>query len=768
MNWIKERGALIFGVLVNLLFAMKLLKDTLIIKGFSYFYIIFLFLISLFIYWIYSYVLKRGKYRLIATGAIFLFLFLIVYNNRNNFYGFIEKEFINNFNELYTLTEKIQPTAFAQYKFMFILAFVLVVPLVLGISYKFNNLIILMNLAYVTSMWFLGYTEDVKKNLKMFLFISLFSSGIFAYSKMRKKLLKDNVEIKLNFKKVVIFSCIFSLIVSTISIVLPQNFKGKYYTNHKGNFVNRFAKNFQNNPLDVAKRSSYNLRLSGYSNNDKKLGGRIILDDKVAFEMDGNYIKYIRGSMKNYYNGVMWKSKNISYWKKENQNIRKFGVFNTKGIKKRKVKIIPKEIRSTSLLVPLNPYDIEGVNSTVYYDNTPVFISSQIQDSPYSVKYTDGAVQTIEEFTKYIRENDINYSTYFLGEMIYDKGEESKFRDMNSIKRENIGESLIVMSDDTLKIKYGDYLQMPNSVPERVYELTYDIVAGSRSSEEKVERIINYLNKNYQYTLEVFDVPEGRDFVDYFLFDEKKGYCTYFATAMTVMCRIAGVPARYSEGFKVDRKGEGNTRINVTNEEAHAWCEVLIDPEKDIWAIADASPTPVEYRRNKKKKNANINIDDIKINKNKNKVQDIQKEQTVSENHRIKLTSKQIKIIVTILASIGILALSYVLYKVKRRKIVKSNSIIPLYCFTARRLKSIDIVRGESIGDKEFVENIKDDKLREKLSNMVDVYYKEHYGNIIENNFNRKEFINFIEKYILSVEGKFKYYVKLFFYNFIP
>lgn len=769
MNWIKERGALIFGVLVNLLFAMKLLKDTLIIKGFSYFYIIFLFLISLLIYWIYSYGLKKGKYRIIATVAILLLFFLIVYKNGSNFYGFIERELINNFNELYTLTEKAQPTALAQYKFMFILAFIFVVPLVLAISYKFNNLIIFMNLAYVTCMWFLGYTDDVKKNLKLFLFITLFSSGIFAYSKMRKKLLKDNIEMKLSFKKVVIFCCIFSLIVSTISIVLPQNFKGKYYTDYKGKFKNKFAQSFQHSPLDKAKISSYNLRLSGYSNNDKKLGGRILLDDKVAFEMQGSYIKYIRGSMKNYYNGVMWKTKNISYWKKENQGIREHSIYNSGEGERRQVKIIPREIKTTSIMVPIYPYDIEGVNGTVYYDNTPVFINSEIQNSLYSVKYVDGALESIEDFQKYFKINGKSHTAYFLGEMIYSPEQEKIFsKNSDNVKEESLGTNSNVMDDDTIKVKYRDYLQMPNSVPRRVYELTYNIVNGSKSSEEKVERIMDYLNKNYQYTLEVFDVPEGKDFVDYFLFDEKKGYCTYFATAMTVMCRIAGVPARYSEGFKVDKKGDKKSSISVTNEEAHAWSEVLIDPERDIWAIADSAPTPVEYRRKKKKKTTNINIDNVKVNNKKNKVTNMQNEDSVSDKQGIKFTSKQIKVIVTALAFMCILALSYVLYRIRKRKIIKSNSIIPLYCFTARRLKSIDIIRGESIGDKEFVYSIKDEQLKNNLLSMVDVYYKEHYGNIVDDEFNRKEFIEFIEKYILSVEGRFKYYVKLFFYNFIP
>ena len=97
---------------------------------------------------------------------------------------------------------------------------------------------------------------------------------------------------------------------------------------------------------------------------------------------------------------------------------------------------------------------------------------------------------------------------------------------------------------NTLDI-YFNYLQVPNNVHFSVYDLVYSIIEGASSSHEKVMRIKKYLYDNYTYTLDVSVVPENEEFVSYFLFKEKKGYCVYFSTAMTIMCRIAGVPARY-------------------------------------------------------------------------------------------------------------------------------------------------------------------------------------------------------------------------------
>jgi hypothetical protein len=51
------------------------------------------------------------------------------------------------------------------------------------------------------------------------------------------------------------------------------------------------------------------------------------------------------------------------------------------------------------------------------------------------------------------------------------------------------------------------------------------------------------------YTLDIPAPPEGRDVVDYFLFDLRKGYCDYYATSMAVLARAAGLPARLVAGY---------------------------------------------------------------------------------------------------------------------------------------------------------------------------------------------------------------------------
>jgi hypothetical protein len=63
--------------------------------------------------------------------------------------------------------------------------------------------------------------------------------------------------------------------------------------------------------------------------------------------------------------------------------------------------------------------------------------------------------------------------------------------------------------------------------------------------------------------------------VDWFLFENRRGYCDYYATAMAVMCRVLGIPARIAQGYT---SGEyvaavGGYRVHQLN--AHAWPELF-------------------------------------------------------------------------------------------------------------------------------------------------------------------------------------------------
>ncbi len=123
---------------------------------------------------------------------------------------------------------------------------------------------------------------------------------------------------------------------------------------------------------------------------------------------------------------------------------------------------------------------------------------------------------------------------------------------------------------------YNEFTALPDTVPDRVLDLARDITSGVVSDYDRADAICQYLRTNFTYDLDMPAPDRNRDFVDQFLFEQKRGYCTYFATAMVVMTRSLGLPARYVEGFAPAPTANSGIYI-ATGDNAHAWVEVYFD-----------------------------------------------------------------------------------------------------------------------------------------------------------------------------------------------
>jgi transglutaminase-like putative cysteine protease len=134
------------------------------------------------------------------------------------------------------------------------------------------------------------------------------------------------------------------------------------------------------------------------------------------------------------------------------------------------------------------------------------------------------------------------------------------------------------------------YLQLPEGL-ERVKRLTEQILNSETpdaSNYAKALHLAHALQARAAYTLRPPALPEDRDATDFFLFDSRRGYCTYFAGALAVMCRTAGIPARVVSGFTVGDRRPNSFTYLVREANAHAWTEVWV-PNWG-WATVDATP----------------------------------------------------------------------------------------------------------------------------------------------------------------------------------
>jgi transglutaminase-like putative cysteine protease len=143
---------------------------------------------------------------------------------------------------------------------------------------------------------------------------------------------------------------------------------------------------------------------------------------------------------------------------------------------------------------------------------------------------------------------------------------------------------------DTPKI----YLQLPLLDP-RIDELAKQVTKAASSRFAKAKALEQYLLSNYSYSLVLRGTPSSTDPLAMFLFDVRKGHCEYFASAMAVMLRQIGIPARLVNGF---RSGEYNSIGDdwiVRQYDAHSWVEAYFPPYG--WIEFDPTPPDPQHPR---------------------------------------------------------------------------------------------------------------------------------------------------------------------------
>lgn len=131
------------------------------------------------------------------------------------------------------------------------------------------------------------------------------------------------------------------------------------------------------------------------------------------------------------------------------------------------------------------------------------------------------------------------------------------------------------------------YLEVPPDY-ERIARLAREVVRGIANPHARAQRVERYLRGDgrFRYTLDQPDT-EGKDPLQVFLFEAKAGHCEYFSTAMAIMMRSLGLPARNVTGFLGADYNPYGGYYAVHNGNAHSWVEVLIDGR---WITFDPTP----------------------------------------------------------------------------------------------------------------------------------------------------------------------------------
>ena len=167
------------------------------------------------------------------------------------------------------------------------------------------------------------------------------------------------------------------------------------------------------------------------------------------------------------------------------------------------------------------------------------------------------------------------------------------------------------------------YLEVPQNIQAVIQTLAEQVTKRQSTPYDQAEAITNYLRNTIQYSTTIASPPLGEDPAVWVLFDYKKGFCNYYASAEILMLRSIGIPARLAVGFA---EGETNNDLpghyansesyTVLNRDAHAWPEIYfpsigwVEFEPTVSQspiVRPATKAQIANQQNNSASNANVN-----------------------------------------------------------------------------------------------------------------------------------------------------------------
>ena len=682
-------------LLAYLLLFSRLFQICYEIENFNYAVIVLLYLFTFLLYWFYSEILKKFIYKILFAGTILMIFLILSLCHVFDLYAI----FYNSFVDLKSVYFGSLSINFH----MLIPILVIMIPATIALIFlskhrvPFITLILTLPIMYL--LWYNGCS--IKGYMNIYIIICCFDLGINIHSSAARKARNNNYKFVIPVNNNTLHIVIMTILIASFTAFAGKTFGVKSIEELNNDRLKTIIK--EANSI----KNIYGLKFSGYGSNSSKLGGPIKINYNLAFKVKSSKPMYLRGNVLDYYNGFGWSKTSESYYMFNSRTT-------SKTEKSEKVEISPQTLVTSTFLAPLNTVNIVANSSNILYNTSDIFIvgNKSVVTAPYKVFYLS-------------TENEKNNK-----EISYDK-----------VDRE----------------KYKKYLQLPNNITPETYNLVKDLLKDCKNNEEKINKINKYLVENYKYSLEVSRVPADKEFLDYFLFKEKKGYCTYFATAATIFARIAGVPARYVEGFSMDNTKDSNGVFLVGNNRAHAWCEVLTSPGENLWKTFECTPAFL---------GESVHHDIIIPKTNSKGIEIIygEAEKTKAANsYKIPIVNISYLFIIGLIGlGVLLLFLGVVALRVRRciknkNKILSCQGVIPIYYYSKKRLCTIGIKWSDSLSDEEGALGLKDEILREHFINIVKAFYEEYYGGNLDASFNKLEFYKYLEGYIKKNSNIFKY-----------
>jgi hypothetical protein len=153
------------------------------------------------------------------------------------------------------------------------------------------------------------------------------------------------------------------------------------------------------------------------------------------------------------------------------------------------------------------------------------------------------------------------------------------------------------------------FLQLP-SIDPKVAELAHAVTRDVGTPYGMTIAIKQHLLSSYTYSLDVGSILSASP-LEEFLFSRKTGYCEHYATAMVILLRTVGIPARLVTGFLPGEWNDFGHYYAVRQQDAHAWVEVWFP--RSGWVTFDPTPSVMEQVSSPLLKQVGELIDSIRL-----------------------------------------------------------------------------------------------------------------------------------------------------------
>ncbi len=279
---------------------------------------------------------------------------------------------------------------------------------------------------------------------------------------------------------------------------------------------------------------------SGYSEDDSVVGGPLILDDQILFLAKSTDFSYWRGESKSLYTGKGWKNH------EEQVTAHIHGTAENAKISKHEIRVHP-DFLHYQIYFPGKLIRVEAIINDKGRSISPKYMQIDAYSGKVTLPKNSGRIKSYLITTQAVEQP-----------WKHNKPDSNDLHELKSV------------------LKYN--LQLPNELPVQIRELSKKITNASKHPITKAKAVEQYLRNQYTYSLVKPTLPKkGVDIVSHFLFTDRIGYCSHFSTAMVVMLRTLGIPARWVKGFvpsaNAMTQDSEESFITFRARNAHSWVE---------------------------------------------------------------------------------------------------------------------------------------------------------------------------------------------------